>query len=237
MKKSSFLALGIISISAFGSARAATVDLFEYGFNIDGAVSDIGSDPVPGGVNAGGFNATTGLGTIQFSISGAGTHYFSTYYDHEIDQAVNTFFNELGFTFGAPTAGQSWEIDEPGFSTNPGDIFSNFMSGTLDNSVGRATPDDVAMALGWTFNLGAYDTAKITLLTSETAPTSGFYLEQTDPDSPASVFLSGSLSIISRNPNPNGVPDSASSAGLLGLGLAGLVMAGQRLSRTSVAKI
>jgi hypothetical protein len=235
MKKISFLALGILSLSAFSSTRAATVDLFEYGFNIDGAVSDIGSDPIPGGVNAGGFNATTGLGSIQFSISGAGTHYFSTYYDHELDQTVNTFFNELGFTFGAPTAGQSWEIDEPGFSTNPGDIFSNFTNGTLDNSIGRATPDDVAMALGWTFNLGAFDTAKITLLTSETAPTSGFYLEQNDPDSQASVFLSGSLSIISRN--PNGVPDSGSSAGLLALGLVGLVVSSQRLSRMSVAKI
>jgi hypothetical protein len=235
MKKTCLLAAGILATSLLGSSRAATIDLFEYGFNIDGTFSDLipDGDPTPGGIMLGGFNSTTGLGTIQFSISGAGSHYFSTYYDHEIDETINTFFNEMGSKSGTPGSGQSWEIDEPA----SGDIFRNFLDGILDNSVGLSSPEDVAMALGWKFNLGAFDTAKITLLTSDTAPTSGFYLEQNDPDSQASIYLSGSLSIVTRNPNPNGVPDQGGSIALLALGLAGIFGAQRFLTGAASIKV
>src|SRR5690348_9370040 len=112
MKKTTFAFLGFAV--ALASSRAADFGLFEYAFNVDGTISDsVVPDPLPSQVNLGGFNFSTGLGTIQFSINGSGPHYFSTFYDHEIDEADNTFFNELGSNSGVPAAGQSWEIDEP----------------------------------------------------------------------------------------------------------------------------
>lgn len=192
--------LVLISVILLMSAPAAgaVIGLFDYGFNIDGVVSvpTLG-DPVPAGVDISAFDTASGLGTITTSVIGAGDHLFIGYFDHEIDEATNTYFNEVGGVSGAPAAGQSWEIDEPDFVF--GDIFSNFSSSTLatgsllDNSIGAAVPEDVSMAMGWGFSLAAGQTAVITLSLTEIAPASGFYLSQTDPDSAASVYLAGSL--------------------------------------------
>jgi hypothetical protein len=178
----------------FGASGAsATVDLFEYAFNIDGAISDITlGDPLPGGVNIGAFDEATGLGTITITLTGAGSHYVAAFFDHEIDETLNTYFNEYGAVSGSPAPGQSWEIDEPGYVF--GDIYANFVAGTLDNTnaVPASAPDDVSMAMGWDFTVAPGDTAQITLRLSATAP-SGFYLQQTDPDSQYSIYYSGTL--------------------------------------------
>jgi hypothetical protein len=191
------LAAGIFALGfGFQSASAAVISLFEYAFNIDGVIT---VDSAPAGANIAGFDTTTGLGSITVTLSGAGSRYVGLFVDHEIDQASNTFFNEVGFAFGTPAAGQTWEIDEPGYLD--GDIFENFQDGTLDNAIGEsvygntAFPDDVSMALAWSFNLTADQTAVISFLLSQTRPTSGFYLEQFDTDSQASIFFSSSLTI------------------------------------------
>ncbi len=183
---------------------AASIALFDYGFNIDGTVSErmfSGDpldpfDPIPAQVDIGGFNESTGLGAITATITGVGAHTFDVFFDHEIDEPINTYFNENGSASGAAAAGQSWEIDEPGYIF--GDIFTNFLGSTLDNGNGvpSGLEDDVSMAMGWDFNLGVDETAIISLFLSEIAPTSGFYLVHSDPDSSASIFLSSTLRII-----------------------------------------
>jgi hypothetical protein len=226
--------LGIASLST----QAAVISLFEYGFNIDGVVSDIfNGGAVPGEVNVGGFNVGTGLGTITATISGAGAHSFDAFFDHDIDQLLNFYFNEIGATGGGAAAtGQSWEIDEPGFGSpmpgtagSPyfGDIFNNFVASTLDNQIffdafdGQSllTPDDVSMALGWDFALAGAETAIISMMLSEVAPAGGFFLEQHDPDSQASIFLSSTLTI---RGGMDPIPEP-SMVFLLGIGLTGLV--------------
>jgi hypothetical protein len=117
-----------------------------------------------------------------------------------------------------PAPGQSWEIDEPGFAF--GDIFEHFASSTalagsqLDNSNGlpASSPDDVSMALGLNLVLNSTELARISFLLSETLPTSGFYLEQTDPDSGVHIYFSSSTAI--RIP---GVPDLGPSLWLLAI--------------------
>ena len=212
-------AAGALALASHASMAVPVIDLFEYAFNIDGAVSDptLG-DPVPAGVNVAGFDTTTGLGTIGVSISVAGSHYVAAFLDHEIDQAINTYFNEYGATSGSPAANQSWEIDEPGFVF--GDIYDNFLVGALDstNSVPSGFEDDVSMAMGWDFSLGANQNGIVSFLLSDTAPTSGFYLTQTDPGSQASIYMSSTLDIRST---PSGVPAPATLA-LMALGLLGL---------------
>lgn len=84
--------------------------------------------------------------------------WFFVFLDAEIDQAINTFFNESGELLSVSGTGagdiyaDSWEIDEPGYVF--GDIYDNLLAGVLDNSnnVAVGAEDDVSLALG--FNLG-----------------------------------------------------------------------------------
>ncbi|MGH8547579.1 MAG: PEP-CTERM sorting domain-containing protein [Methylococcales bacterium] len=160
-----------------------------------GPCGALGAGNLPGSVNSSGFDFGTGLGSIMFTISGAGSHSAGFYVDHEIDEAINTFFNEYGSVQGSPVAGQSWEIDEPGFVF--GDIFSNFTNGTLDNSNGvpAGSPDDVAMSLAWGFLLNPGEVATLNFLIAQIPPVSGFYLTQTDPDSQESIYFYSNLTI------------------------------------------
>jgi len=181
-KRTAWCILLILALTGWtiSSASAGVIVLQEWAFNVNGVISDsLLGDPNP---TSGALNAE-GLGTLTWSINTPGAHKFISFFDHDIDIPINTWFNEYGVANGAPAAGQSWEIDEPGYVF--GDIYTNLTAGALDNSNGVPVNarDDVSMALGWDFLLNSGDTATITLILSRTAPASGFYLSQTDPDS------------------------------------------------------
>lgn len=180
-----FIAFASAILLTAGSARAA-VELFDFGINLDGTTScNFGSCDTNGlgnlssvaGVDDSAFDFFTGLGSIAVSVTGTGAHNVDLFLDHELDDAINGFFNEIGAVGGTPAAGQSWEIDEPQFVT--GDIFTNFLSSTLDNGIGTGGsgttfPDDVAMAIGFDFTLAAGEYATISYLVSRVQP-SGFF--------------------------------------------------------------
>jgi len=146
------------------------------------------------GINAAGFDGTTGTGTLTFTITGAGPLSFNAFFDHQLNLP---FFNEYGAVNGAPVAGQTWQIDDPTFGT----IFANtqgntlddinWVPGTTDNNSGLCanvyaagcanTNDDVSMAMGFSFNLLANQQELITLNLSHTAPVGGFFLHQIHP--------------------------------------------------------
>jgi len=227
-----FLSLMFTGAMATG-AKAATIDLYDYEYNIDGALSlPLLGDPVPVEADETLFDDLTGLGTIEVSVTGVGDHFVGLFVDHEIDELINTYFNELGSTSGAPAAGQTWEIDEPDVIF--GDIIANFENSAfgvpgsdLDNAIGAGFPDDVSMALGWDFTLAAGETATIDFNLSEIAP-AGFYLAHTDPDSNATVYFSSTLAIApTGGPGPAPIPEP-STVILLGLGMAGLAATRRR---------
>lgn len=238
-------------LAAGGSARAATIELFDWAFNVDGITVDsltlsgfsgyytpaagdlaalaatfdlsgfdFSTDPGTGGGGLGG-----GLGTISISLAGAGSHFVGAFFDHEITEAGNTFFNEDSAAVGAPAAGQSWELDDPFL----GDIFFNLLDSAdvvpgsaLDNMNQAPTGADVAMAMGFEFVLATGEQAVIDLVISGITPSSGFYLSHTDPDSLMTLYLSGTLDIRAIvTPEPGTVL-------LLGLALAGVGAARQR---------
>jgi len=205
-----FFAIMLLALGA-STASAATINLFEFEFK---------GIPAPGTViNLAGFNTTTGIGSVVVTVSGLGNHSILGFFDHEIDEATNTFYNEYGSTSGSAAVGQSWEIDEPGYVF--GDIYDNFTAGALDNTNGvpANSPDDVSMAMGWNFLLGANEYAAINFNLATVAPGSGFYLVQTDPDSQASIYLSSSLNIRPIGQQP--VPEPSTIILMLsGLGLA-----------------
>jgi len=142
----------LIGIALFGlgslSANAAIIGLYDYGFNIDGSGTNfLDGDAIPGNVDVSGFDLTSGLGRIDISFTGIGAHNALTFLDHEIDEAINTFFNETALTGGALGAGQSWEADEPGFGGIMGDIYANYMGNALDNT-NRSKPGGYSLAVG-----------------------------------------------------------------------------------------
>jgi hypothetical protein len=201
------------ALLAASAANATTIDLAEYGVNVNG-------DLTPPGVNSSGFDFGTGLGSLVITVKGLGAQQVLGFFDHEIDEAINTFFNEEGGTSGSPAAGQSWEIDEPGWVF--GDIYSNFVAGTLDNSIGFPGTDDVSMAMGWLFSLKAGETGVVTFVLSTVKPGSGFYLSHFDADSDATIYFYSGLRIFGGGQ----VPEPGSIL-LLGIGLLGLASARQ----------
>jgi len=80
------------------------------------------------------------------------------------------------------------------------------------------------MALGWSFNLLADETATLQLRIGNTAPASGFYLAQTDPTNNYSIYFSSALDIQSTSAP---VPEPGTLL-LIGSGLAGLFGLGRR---------
>lgn len=223
----------LFSIALVTPAQATQIiNLFDWGLNIDGETfCDFGPCTSDGltdltgvsGVDDSGFDFATGIGTILVTVEGAGAHSVDLFVDHDIDEAINTFFNEFGFTLGTPAAGQSWEIDEPGFLF--GDIFDNFLVSSLDNTnaVPQGSEDDVSMALGWDFNLGAGETANIAFVlevgsvclgSTLNGAGFGFQLCQEDPDTASTS-----------------VPEPTTFM-LLGGGLLGLFLNGQKRRRT-----
>ena len=193
----------------------AAIALFDYGFNLDGTLTyPIDGDPIPAAIDISGFDDITGLGTIDVTITGAGLHYVGGFFDHEIDEPINSFFNEVGSATGAPAAGQSWAIDEPGAAF--GDIDLNFIAGSLDNSVGVPFPEDVSMAMGWDFVLALGEEALISFAITDVVP-GGFFLTHNDQNSAESIFMASSLDIrLSPIPVPAAI-------WLFGSGLLGLV--------------
>jgi len=182
-------------------ANAVVIDLFDWGFNINGSISLTG-DPLPAAVDASGFDFVSGLGVIEISVSGAGPHNVIGFFDHEIDELENTFFNETAAVVGLAAAGQSWEIDEPGFIF--GDIFDNFLDNTLDNTNAFPPEDDVSMAIGFDFALAAMETATVSFFLGLGNETGGLALQQIDRDSDASIYFWGELDI--RNTIPLSEP-------------------------------
>ncbi|MBI4600733.1 MAG: hypothetical protein HY721_02120, partial [Planctomycetes bacterium] len=213
------LAFGVL-LGLAGPAKAAEISLFQalfrlegdFTFNVDLSGWDATSTALtflpPPDADFSEFESdgtNTGLGVIVIEIlpnfvSGSGSGSFAAFFDLEVDEATNTFFNESGESSGS-TGGvnpTSFEIDEPGFSF--GDIFDNFLGNTLDDSTGvpAGSEDDVSVALSWDFTLSSFETAVLTIVISDTgaiALTSTFSVVQTDPDSSASVTYSGALSI------------------------------------------
>jgi hypothetical protein len=209
----------------------AAIILFDYGLNIDSGLL-LAGDALPGSVDGSSFDFTTGLGELAVTVTGAGDHSVTAFFDHDIDEALNTFFNEQATTGGVAASDQSWEIDEPGYVS--GDIYDNFLVGALDSANALAgLQDDVSMALGFDFTLAAAQTAVVTFFLDTLNNSPGFFLRHFDPDSaadeltqgPNELFFWSTLEIFGDlpppPPPPTGVPEPSSiwllAAGLLSL--------------------
>lgn len=221
-----FLVLLLFFMSSVQAS--ATPHLVEWGVNDNGFVyaANEATRPLDQSLSARfsitDFDWDAGLGIITITYASAGEYNFVSYFDHEVVQGQNTYFNEYGQVIGSPQAGQFWEIDEPGLDF--GDIYDHLLSGELDNTNGVPADleDDVSLAMGWAFSLEANAVAVITLTLSEEIPGTSFYLAHHDPE--GSHYFSSTLSVTTGVP----VPEPCSIL-LFGAGLAFLAgLAGSR---------
>jgi hypothetical protein len=150
---------------------------------------------------------------------------FIAFLDAEIDEPINTFFNEFGTFIGIASDGvgpgpDSWEIDEvdPAFG---GDILANLVAGTLDNMNGldgSGPLGDVALALG--FEIGDLLPGQRFQITLQMDIDDSGNLSHTDPDSDITFFFNGTTS----------APEMG-TLWLVAAGLAGFVVSGRRVSQ------
>lgn len=157
-----------------------------------------------------------GYGTFSWSLVNNSGATFSNsslfaFFDAEIDQATNTFFNENGALVSVSGTGAAdnlpdfWEIDEPEYVF--GDIYTNLLNGSLDNSnnVPAGLEDDVSLALG--FILGSFNPGDILEAVFTVSADNIGGLSHTDPDSGITYFFNGVVNLIPFNDDPVSVPE------------------------------
>ncbi|OKY75080.1 MAG: hypothetical protein BM485_10310 [Desulfobulbaceae bacterium DB1] len=238
----------MLFVFIFSSPSQAEVELFDWGINIDGTsyclegpcsydffskgnlskLSDL-----PPSIDYATFNLTDnysildGFGKLVITVTGAGPHSVSVYFNYDLDYSINNVLNETGTSNGTAPAGLSWEIDEIGWGSAKktgtanvlytGDIFDNFFdsgvtfppSSYFDNEIffdRFPLPDgqylvppveDTALGQSWDFELLEGQTAVISFTAGATAP-AGFYLVQQDPDTGTNTYLTSSLALESN---------------------------------------
>jgi len=245
------VALAGLCLASF-SAKAGPIDIFEFSVFMNstetGATSlqdtQIGIGPsnfTPGldivfsnGLNAD--NVGTLNWTLTNNIGGDLTNVsLFGFLDAEIDEPINTFFNEYGTTADLILGGgsgdglaDSFEIDEPGFVF--GDIYINLLMGVLDNTnaIQPALADDVSLALG--FDIGTLLAGQSLTATFEISLIANGGLGHVDPNSGFQFWYNGFAersTVVTPVPAP-----STPSLMLLG-GL--ILLAGRRVPRARAA--
>lgn len=258
MKKTKFLLLGA-ALSFSGAAVAwatPTVDLQEWGFNINGTIYDnqvYGHTPgdLPVNFNTAGFDFNTGLGTITATFTTPGTYALVGFFDHEMNQLVNGWMDETSAQVGMRPTGLSFQ------SETPDDVRNKwFYNGApLQNAVefgpaqdgtglpgGAQTANDISMAIGWNFTLATGETGVVTFTVSDAA-LPGFYLLQSDPGfvgtglddpsaDPGSIYFTSNLEVEGGGGGggePGGMIPEPSTIILVVSGLASIIIGKRRL--------
>jgi len=174
-------------------ALADTLQLYNWGFNIDGTLIDKANTPgpLPLSINAGAFNLAEGLGTLTIAVAGPGPHSVDVYFDHNLNPAQ--IATDFSAAIGTPAAGESWGI---GTGSEGGGtlLFADFSTNSYTDTDNSPEPGDIATGLAFSFiNTSANQLGVVTINVSTVAPTSGFYIEQwNDNSTPSEIYISGS---------------------------------------------
>lgn len=148
-----------------------------------------------------------GLGTFTRSYSVAGSYNILALIDNDLDQdnAFTGFYPEMAAAQGSFDDRFSYQVGDPF------DIVGNFRAGSLDNSV--TSGGDVAVAMGWRFDLLAGQTAMVNFSVSDILPLGPGYIRHHDavllePDyqlfefAESAIYYVSSLRIEDAGTNP-----------------------------------
>ena len=179
-----------------------------------------------GTINLGGLDRTLSpasntLGTVTITLGPGANQSVALYADYDVSYSSYLSFDDSASTSGARPAGTSFSVNNP----NTSSLFSDFAGNppTLDNlnwlPVGSASgpPNeccDVAFALALgNINVLAGGSATATFAVTGIAPLSGFYIQQTNSDTQASIYLQGSVNV--QNPGTGGAVPEPSTLGMV----------------------
>jgi len=201
-------------------------------------------------------SANNTLGSIKVNI-GTGNIFAAVYMDYDVDAQNTASpcpptgcgsFDDLGSTHGIASATQSWVLGDPnvfsGSSSPTGEVIfdqfanvnsltplpnTNGVGNTTACGAGAASFCDVAWSLAEQLFVdpALYSGGTITFTVGTTAPSSGFYLQQTNQVSGTSIYLSDSISLTPNSTTPPPVPEPGSAI-LLGTVVTGLLVAYRR---------
>ena len=229
--KKSFILEGVVVALLTGSVwhaqAAATVSLADWCVNVNGNVAAAcnGAGSGGSGVSLAGFDSTlepgsNSLGSVTVTL-GAGNNQFVAFYaDYDVDFAKYGSFADYATLNGVLPAGGSYEIDDP----NTSNIFSDFTNNALNNLNNVGTPSippgiccDVSFAIGVSgLNVpGGGET--ITFNVTNTAPATGFYIQQTNEFTNDSIYLQEFVFNVPQTTSPE-PPTYVLGLALLGLG-------------------
>jgi len=175
---------------------------------------------------------TNSLGTVTVTLGAGSNQNVDFWADYDLDAATYGAFQDSGAVSGALPTGVSYELDDP----NTSNIFGDFAANTLGNfnNVGTyAGPPseccDVSFALGFSgINVAAGGSGTVTFDVSTVAPSSGFYITQTNGPVGDSIYLQGSVNVVAPStPEP-------STFGLGLLAAAGLMAFARHRRRASL---
>ncbi len=201
-------------LSMIFTSNSEVITLKDWAFNVNGTCYESVNEILPVNMNDDLFDWEIGFGqlSIDFASGAAGDYIFLSFFDYEIDEKINTYFNESGEAIGTTDENLVWEIDEPGYSF--GDIYDHVLYGELfdnTNNIPVNFEDDVSMGLGYLFHLESYQSAVIDITLTTSAPGGGFYLMHSDSESgtPNNIYFSMALNISGKPPvdPPTGVPE------------------------------
>jgi hypothetical protein len=227
-------------------AGTITTGLADWCVNLNGDINTACNGAGAGGASGNGnidlsaFDSTlepgtNTLGTVTIAL-GVGNNQFADFYaDYDLDFATTGAFQDLATTSGTLPAGTSYEADDP----NVSNIFSDFASNTLSNvnNVGNfsgppAPCCDVSFALGLSgINVAAGGTVSVVFNITDVAPTSGFYITQTNGQAGDSIYLQGIVTV--TNPITGGSTPEPSTF-VLGLMAAGTILYAGKRRRASL---
>lgn len=160
-----------LTFGSGGAVHALDAYLFLPGRDLNGerpgGAAKLSRDPLPDGLSVAVNPTWLAAGEslqIEYTIANsgqapfAGLRFFS-FFDGELDQEANTFFDEFAGVEGTPGSGpadiapDSWMVAEPGY-VSPGTLHQGLNNGALanTNALPMGEENDVAMALG--FELG-----------------------------------------------------------------------------------
>jgi|GEM_PF-3353759 len=221
-------------------AQATQVGLADWCVNLNGDTSTAcnGAGSGSAAISLTNFNTTLepGSNSSVSSITvtlGAGMHQFVGFYaDYDVDYATWGSFDDSAKTSGSLSSGASYELDDP----NSSNIFSDFAANSLKNTNTVATPTgppsnccDVSLAFSISnIDVATGGSAFLTFAVTNTAPTTGFYIQQTNQDTGNSLYFQELLTSMAPPPPPPPPIAPEPSSFALGLGLISAVIAWQR---------
>jgi len=180
--------------------------------------------------------APNALGSASFVI-GAGSSYVNAYMDYDLNYDNEGSYSDYAVVNnpGSLPAGYSYEVDDPNTSNLyagqgnwPGDFGNSTLLdvnnvGTFSTTANNNPCCDVSWALGVAVDVASGFQDTVTFNVSTTAPTSGFYLQQSNGiDTTQNIYFSATVTSQQVGPPASGTPEPGTFL-LLGAGLAGLI--------------